>query len=90
MDLFLGGEDEEQQGMPQLPHIDQILQIDSQPDGGASVVELKADEDGKLYPSEAGGRRHFRTVEEAVAFTGRTGFRTDGALVAVIYNGQLV
>jgi hypothetical protein len=89
LDLFLNGEDEEQQDMPQLPRIAQVLQVTSLADGSAWVVELTPDENGDLRPAVERGR-DFPTLEQALAFTGHTRARSDGAYVAVIHDGQLV
>ncbi len=90
LDLFLGGEDEEAQGPLALPQVDQVYEIELLADGRASAVELIADEDGELRPPPGARPREFASLEEAIAYTGRTGLRTDGALVAVVMDGQLI
>jgi len=89
LDLFLNGEDEEEQDLPELPRIARVLQVTSLPDGGAAVVDLIADEKGDLQP-EPGSGHPFTTLEEAFAFAGHTHARSDGAYVAVLHDGQLV
>jgi hypothetical protein len=86
LDLFLNGEDEEVQGP--LPEIAQIFQVERHADGSASAVELVPDRAGDLHPADV--PREFTSMEAALAFTGHTGARTDGSLVAVICDGRLV
>lgn len=94
LDLFLGAEDEEVQDMPSdrvaaSPHVEQVLEIRREAGGGTTVVELVADADGLLQPTDAPERR-FASVQEALAYTGRTGLRTDGTLVAVVLDGRVI
>jgi hypothetical protein len=89
-DLFLGGEDEERQDVPAMPQVEQVLQISVASNGSATVVEQAADANGDLYPPVGAEPHHFPNLEQALAFTGRSGQRADGAWVVVLIDGRII
>ncbi|MDP8904833.1 MAG: hypothetical protein M3N29_05875 [Chloroflexota bacterium] len=89
LDLFLGGEDEEQQDLRQpAPHV--IVHVMRQPDGTARVHEQRTEAAAAGLPSVTGGRTWFPTVDAALAQAGRSRIERDGAVIHVYVDGVLV